>query len=643
MIKQSNFKSAWFMKTGYCSVSGLPVAHPEVFASQGPDSNYMVEMARLGDRILLAKASGYVRSVDMSEAINITDDYYRRHFQSSQNLVLIEDYSDVEGAEADARKQYFEYYKDHDLFIAGIFYNLPALFKISYNLGKRLQFFKDPAYAVDNYSQAIDVALQIIKQIGPHEEKRPDINSLRIKTPNRFFLYSGVKDFSNSVASGFRKQFVRYFLSLGSRFNRRFTRYIAELLLDYIQSIDWRKDGLQASVPEKYGDGSLNKVFEAISYIKYEIDRLIGEQMAADHDLKESEARYRQLVEHAKVGIMQFNRDTGRLESFNDVLFDITGYTREESTAMTVFDLMTEESQKIYKERYDRLLAGETLSPDVVYQLVTKNGDIRWVLINTSRPFLSGKPDLVNVVLSDITELKRIENQLLEYQSKLKSLSVQLSKTQENERRLLASRLHDSVSQELFAAHLLLNTFEKKLKDATHRKEIKRIKDQIQKVIKDTKTLTFDLSPPVLYDFGLQEALESLAASVENKYGISIRTWFSGNLDEVGDEIRIIIYRIISELMQNTVKHADAREIRISLNNSDHLLTVDFEDDGIGFDAGQMHADTSSYEGFGIFDIREKINHLGGNIEIDSTPGSGTAIMMEVPVGMAFNQQAAGE
>jgi|SRR6056297_1747585 len=645
MSPHTIFKSTWFMKTGYCRVSGLPVTHPEAFISQDPDSSYRVATAKLGDRILLVKATGYVRSGDMSEAINFIDAYCRRHFESFKNLVLIEDYTDVEGAEAGARKQYFRYYKDHGLFIAGIIFNLPRLFKISYNLAKRLQFFREPVYAVDNYSQAIDTALQIIRQTDPHEEQHPDINSLSVAIPNRFFLYSGVQDFLGAAASGLRKRFMRYFLSLGSRFNKRFARYTAELLLDYIESIDWQKEGGESSLPVKYGDESINRVFEAISYIKHEIDRLIDEQMAADHELKKSEARYRQLVEHAKAGILWFNRDTGHLESFNDVLFDITGYTRSEITSMSVLDLLNPESQEVYKQRYERLLAGETLSPDVVYQLVTKSGDIRWVLINTSRPFLDGKPDTVHVVLSDITELKRIENQLREYQSKLKSLSIQLSKTQEDERRMLASRLHDGVSQELFAAHLQLNTFEKKLGDATYSLEIRHIRDQIQKVIKETKTLTFDLSPPVLYDFGLQEALESLAATTEEKYGILIRRWYSGDLDKVGDEIKIIIYRIISELLQNTVKHSGARQIRISLNHSEPLMTVDFEDDGIGFDSEGIHADASGYEGFGIFDIREKITHLGGNIVIDSSPERGTAIMMEVPVPMENldSQQAAGQ
>lgn len=598
-----------------------------------------MEMAKLGEQIILVKAGGYMRSIDEDEFLACLEDYRIRYFPENTSLIAMEDFSGIQGAEAEARKKYVAYFKDNDFLIGGIIYNLSPLFKISFNLAKRLQIYGKDMYAEDSYADAVERAIKIIHHHGRERLHYPNQKGLRHLSPLKSgLLYLKIRFYR------FQPEFRRFKLNFLSSLNRSLTRHYSDVLLKYIASIDWQQERVSPEASPKYSDPAINQVFDAVGFIKSEIDRLIQERLQAEQELRESEARYRQLVEHAKAGILQFNRDTGCLESFNDVLFDITGYTRAEITSMSVFDLMTEESQIAYKQRYDRLLAGEAISPDAIYQLVTKNGEIRWVLINTNRPFLDGKPDIANVVLSDITELKRIENQFLEYQSKLKSLSVRLSKTQEDERRRLASRLHDSVSQELFGVHLMLNTFEKKLGNASHSQEVRRVKDQIQKVIKDTKTLTFDLSPPVLYDFGLQEALETLAASIEDKYGISIKSWFSGSLDEVGDEMRIILYRIISELMMNTVKHANAREIRISLNNSDHLMTVDFEDDGIGFDAEQMHTETFTYEGFGIFDIREKISHLGGNIVIDSTPGSGTAIMMEVPMmGNPSNQQAAGE
>lgn len=599
--------------------------------SRHAGSSYQVEMAKLGDRIFLVKATGYVRAVDMTDSLALTESYFDRHFESANNLVLIEDYSDIRGADTEARKQYFYYYKDHRKVKAGILYNMPTLFNISYHLAKRLHFFDEPVYTVSDYSQAIRVAMQILAQPPADMELPAGRDAFTVSIPNRFSIHSTLSDFSKAVAAGIKNKFEGFSLKLYSGFNRQFARQYSDRLLDYIQSIDWQKDGTGLAEPPKSGGESINQVFEAISYIKFEIDRLLNEKSAADQELKKSARRYRQVVEHAKAGIMELNLKTGKMESFNDVLSDITGYTREEIMSMTVFDLLSEESRKNYMKRYHRLLSGGSISPDVIYQVVTKSGGVRWVLLNTSRTFLDGQPDKANIVLSDITELKRIENQFLDYQAKLKSLSIQLSKTQENERRMLASRLHDSVSQELFAAQLQLNALENKIGAGEQRQRIKEIKEQIQKVIRETKSLTFDLSPPVLYDFGLQEALTSLVASVETKYGIRVKTWFSGNLDKIDEEIKTILYRILNELIRNTIKHARAGEIRISVNNSGHLISMDVEDDGIGFDAENLHKDALTYGGFGIFDIREKVEHLGGKFAIDTKRGNGTAIMIEVP------------
>ena len=92
-------------------------------------------------------------------------------------------------------------------------------------------------------------------------------------------------------------------------------------------------------------------------------------------------------------------------------------------------------------------------------------------------------------------------------------------------------------------------------------------------------------------------------------------------------------------LILNTVKHADAKNINIALKNSQTGLYVEFRDDGVGFDAPGFNVGTFPLNGFGLFDIREKLNHLGGQLKIDSMPGKGTVICMEVPLGMEENRK----
>ena len=112
-------------------------------------------------------------------------------------------------------------------------------------------------------------------------------------------------------------------------------------------------------------------------------------------------------------------------------------------------DLMTQESKKKYMDRLSNLYPGKILSSDSSYQFKTKAGQKKWVLLNSHITCHDGRPRKADIVLTDITLLKEIEKELIAYQSKLKQLSVQLSKSEESQRRQLASQLHESVSQEL--------------------------------------------------------------------------------------------------------------------------------------------------------------------------------------------------
>ena len=209
---------------------------------------------------------------------------------------------------------------------------------------------------------------------------------------------------------------------------------------------------------------------------------------------------------------------------------------------------------------------------------------------------------------------------------------MQLSKSEEIQRRQLASRLHESVSQELFAAQLKINAMERSLDDPKFSHQLEEIKTQIVKSIKDIRSITYDLSPPVLYDLGLKEAVESLAKSIQAQYSLSVKARFNGFLEHIDDEIKIIIYRVIKEIIQNAVKHARAGFVSIIIDSNSSRLSVDVTDNGVGFDADCVSEGHSLSDGFGLFDIREKINHLGGDLTIHSTPGSGTRIGFDVPL-----------
>jgi len=622
---------AWFRVNNRCAITKLRVFHPDVYVSRHDQSNYIVEIAKLGDHFFIIKASGYVRSFEMLESTRHIDDYISKHFDKKNGLVWIEDYTSVQGADPKARKIYIQYLKGCDFLIGGVLYNQSILFKISFNLAKKLHVYDEIVYSVATYEQAVTLAVKIFCQEKPDQEICHEAGILTKNMENSTFL---VKRSNNSI--GFFKQLISKFKLFVFTFTNKLqdarTRLFFDELLFYIESIDWKKEGSQPVDSRMYASKSFRQVIDAISYVKSELDTLFYERNSVEQVLKESESRYRQLVEHANAGILEFDYHTNKIISANDSLVEISGYSKEEILSMNPIDFFTHESKKKYSNRLSRLFSGEIISKEIVYQISTKNAEVKWVLLNTNITYKDKLPRKANVVITDITKLKLTEKELLKYQSQLKQLSIQLSKSEEKQRRNLASQLHDRVSQELFVAQLQLNSLERSLDNPEHSQEFKSIKEQLVKIIKETKTLTFDLSPPVLYDFGLKEAIETLSASIESKYNLFVQTNFIGDMDNIDENIKIIFYRNINELIHNAVKYARAGNITICINNSQNILDVRVEDDGVGFNADSLFSGAHSYEGFGLFDIKEKINHLGGRLDISSTPGSGTFIRMKVPL-----------
>ncbi len=622
---------AWFRVNNRCAITNLPVFHPDIYVSRHDHSNYIVEMAKLGDRFFLVKASGYVRSFEMIESTRYMDGYISKHFDKKYGLVWIEDYTSVEGADSKARKIYIQYLKGCDLIIGGVLYNQSILFKISFNLAKKLHVYDEIIYSVATYAQAVSLAVKILSQEKPDQEIcREDV----ILTKNMESSTFSVKCFDNSIRFFNRliSKFKLFVFAFTNKLQDARSRLFYDELLSYIESIDWKKEGSQSVDGRIYASKSFRQVIDAISYIKSELDTLFCERNRAEQVLKESESRYRQLVEHANAGILEFDYHTNEIISANDSLAKITGYSKEEILSMNPIDFLTAESRKKFSNRLSRLFSGEAISQEIFYQIVTKNAEEKWVILNTNITYKDKQPRKANVVITDITKLKSTEEKLLKYQSQLKQLSIQLSKSEENQRRNLASQLHDRVSQELFVAQLQINSLGTSLDSPELLRQLNQIKEQLVKIIKETKTLTFDLSPPVLYDFGLKEAIETLSASIESKYNLSVKTNFLGDMDNIDEDIKIIFYRNINELIHNAVKHARAGNISIRIKNSQNILDVKVEDDGVGFNTDNLFSKARSYDGFGLFDIKEKINHLGGHLDISSEPGSGTSICMAVPL-----------
>jgi signal transduction histidine kinase len=242
----------------------------------------------------------------------------------------------------------------------------------------------------------------------------------------------------------------------------------------------------------------------------------------------------------------------------------------------------------------------------------------------------------------EIEERKFTEKKLMEQQDKLRSLSSELQLTEERERRRLATDLHDRIGQNLAVTNIKLGELRETLaSNKASAAALDDIRGFIEQTIQDTRSLTFELSPPVLYELGLEAALAWLADRIREKHGLRVEFKDDGQPKPLDNGCRVIAFQAARELMFNTVKHARAKKATLSIRRDEDAIRIDIEDDGIGFDSSEIEAGETVSGGFGLFSIRERLSPLGGHLEIKSEPGRGTRASLVVP--LVCDTQDAGE
>jgi PAS domain S-box-containing protein len=318
----------------------------------------------------------------------------------------------------------------------------------------------------------------------------------------------------------------------------------------------------------------------------------------------------------------------------NQKLVSMLGYKEPaELLGGLASNLVQESRRAISKEMENTMLITdeEQFTIEDVYE--RENGQLLPVEVSAMPIEYQGE-NAVQIIARDISERKKIEAEIWEYQNMLKQHSSDLVLAEEAERRNLAIILHDHLGQNLAMAKIKMTSVLNDLEEGELREKLQAIERDISGAVKQTRSLTYELSPPVLHELGLITALEWRLDKFSEETGIITR--YEHNIDQVElrDEQAIILFRSTDEILKNIIKYAQTETIEVFVNASRNSFVVQIQDHGQGFDTAILAPQNRKNDSFGLFSIKERLEYLGGVLDIQSDNATGTLVTLNIPVSL---------
>ena len=239
----------------------------------------------------------------------------------------------------------------------------------------------------------------------------------------------------------------------------------------------------------------------------------------------------------------------------------------------------------------------------------------------------------------EIGERKRKEERIGFYRERLRSLAAELSLAEEAERRTIASDLHDHIGQALTTLKMKVLEIQRSMAFSGYEQTLEEMRTLLDQTIHTTRSLTVEISPPVLYELGLVPAIQWLGDQFGAKHGLAVDVRAGDAAEQADEVVRITVFKAVREFLVNTVKHARARRVTVDVTADGGRLSVRYRDDGIGFDPAAVEGLGTRTDAFGLFNVRERCEYLGGRVGFESHPGKGVDFLLELPLKVQLRRE----
>lgn len=289
----------------------------------------------------------------------------------------------------------------------------------------------------------------------------------------------------------------------------------------------------------------------------------------------------------------------------------------------------------------------EQLPREVTVRAIDAEGDVRWYHARIA-PFsrdADGRVQEVLAVARDFTEMhetqdelrqltETLEKRVEERTAQARALASTLTMAEQQERRRISQILHDDLQQRLYGIQMKMASVRRGAESSKNerlQKDAREAEGWLRDTIELTRDLTVELSPPVLKGEGIVEVLHWLVAQMDRMYGLQV-TLHAPQPSAIPDEdMRVLLFQIVRELLFNVVKHAGVDRATVELEEEDDQILIRVSDRGKGFDLAHANRTGGSHEPFGLFSVQERLQLFGGEVDVQTSPGAGTTVEIRAP------------
>lgn len=362
------------------------------------------------------------------------------------------------------------------------------------------------------------------------------------------------------------------------------------------------------------------------------------DNMLTEGTLRASEKKYRTLVENLPQKIFHKDRNSVYV-SCNRNYADDLKIKPEEIVGKTDYDFYPKALADKYRADDRRVMergATETIEESYVHYG-------KKVIIQTVKaPIRDAENNITGIlgIFWDITDRKKLEQTLIQYQRTLKALASQISSIEEKEREKCAAFLHDNIGQSLLFLKVKLAILGKSITPGESKAAVNEMLTTVDHLIKDTRFLTSELMPPMVYQLGLSAGIEWLVEQMNKRESIKIQFEDDGQPKPLNKNVSIMLFRSVQELLMNIIKHAKAQKAIVTFARNRNKVQIIVEDDGVGFNTAKRYSANTAGKGFGLFSIENRLDQLGGKFTIISKLNQGTRASLLLPLKNSTNRKA---